>query len=125
VFAVGDKQDNVHNPRTLAVDGVNGTFTFQSSANSGSSENHLYGIAAASNGVAFAVGDSLNQAGNFLNLVERCTPSGCVQESTPNPSQGGSNQLGGIAVVSAAEAWAVGAFDGPNAPQTLVLHRTQ
>ena len=60
---------------------------------------------------------------NFNNLVERCTDSGCVQETAPNPSQGSNDQLGGVLVLSTTEAWAVGAFDGANAPQTLILHR--
>jgi hypothetical protein len=126
IRAVGDKQDNVHNPRTLAEDGVNGAFSLQSVDNGSAGENHLYGIAAISNDLAYAVGDALDPASqNFNNLVERCTDSGCTKEAVPNPSQGGNNQLGGVTVLSATEAWAVGAFDGPNAPQTLVLHRTQ
>jgi hypothetical protein len=126
VRAVGDKQDNVHNPRTLAQDGVNGAFSLTKADNVGTGENHLYGITAISNDLAFAVGDALDPTtGNFNNLVERCTDSGCVQETVPNPSQGGNNQLGGVAFVSAKDVWAVGTFDGANAPQTLVLHRTQ
>jgi hypothetical protein len=124
VRAVGDKQDNVHNPRTLAEDGVNGAFSLQSSDNGTTGENHLYGIFAISNDLAFAVGDALDPATqNFNNLVERCTDSGCVLELVPNPSQGGNDQLGGVVALSTTEAWAVGAFDGPNAPQTLVLRR--
>jgi hypothetical protein len=126
VRAAGDKQDNIHNPRTLAEDGINGVFSLQSSDNGSTGENHLYGIAAVSNDLAYAVGDALDPTTQtFNNLVERCTDSGCVKETVPNPSQGGNNQLGGVVVVSASDVWAVGAFDGPNAPQTLVLHRTQ
>ena len=126
IRAVGDKQDNVHNPRTLAEDGINASFKLQSVANIGTGENHLYGIAAISNDLAFAVGDALDPTtGNFDNLIERCGDSGCVQEIVPNPSQGGNNQLGGVAFVTATDVWAVGTFDGPNAPQTLVLHRSQ
>ncbi|HEV3315899.1 MAG TPA: hypothetical protein VG488_02975 [Candidatus Angelobacter sp.] len=126
VRAVGDKQDNIHNPRTLAVNGDNGSFRLQSAANMGTGENHLYGLAAVSNDLAFAVGDVLDPTtGNFNNLVESCGDSGCVQETTPNPSQAGNNQLGGVAVVNAGDVWAVGMFDGLNAPQTLILHRTQ
>jgi hypothetical protein len=124
VRAVGDKQDNIHNPKTLAEDGVNGTFSLQTSTTVGTGENHLYGISAFSDDLAFAVGDSLDPTtGNFNNLVERCTDSGCTTEVVPNPSVGGNNQLGGVTVLSPTEAWAVGTFDGPNAPQTLVLHR--
>src|SRR5579871_1739481 len=124
VRAVGDKQDNIHSPKTVAENGVNGVCSLQPADNVGTGENHLYGIAAFSDDLAFAVGDALDPTtGNFNNLVERCTDSGCTQEAVPNPSQGGNNQLGGVVVLSATEAWAVGAFDGPNAPQTLVLHR--
>jgi hypothetical protein len=126
VRAVGDKQDNIQNPKTLAIDGVNGTFTVTSSATIGSGENHLYGIAAASNDLAFAVGDALDpKTGNFNNLVEVCGATSCTKENVPNPSRGGSNQLGGVTVVDGTDVWAVGAFDGPNAPLTLILHRTQ
>jgi hypothetical protein len=126
VRAVGDKQDNVHNPKTLAEDGVNGVFSLRSSDNGSTGENHLYGIAAVSNDLAYAVGDALDPTTqNFNNLVQSCTDSGCSKETVPNPSQGGNNQLGGVTVVSANDVWAVGTFDGPNAPQTLFLHRTQ
>jgi hypothetical protein len=126
VLAVGDKQDNIHNPKTLAEAGANGTFSVETADNVGTGENHLYGAAAFSDSLAFAVGDALDPtSGNFNNLVERCTSSGCSTETVPNPSQGGNDQLGGVVVLSATEAWAVGTFDGPNAPQTLVLHRTQ
>jgi hypothetical protein len=96
----------------------------QNVANIGAGENHLYGISAASDDLAFAVGDILDPTTQlFNNLIENCGDSGCTQEVTPNPSVGGNNQLGGVAVVSATEAWAVGVFDGVNAPQTLILHR--
>lgn len=124
VFSVGDKQDNIHSPKTLAEFGASGTFSLQPSDTLTAGENHLYGISAASTSVAFAVGDSLVVATqNFNNLVERCTGSECDSETVPNPSNGGNNQLGGVVTLSATEAWAVGTFDGPNAPQTLVLHR--
>lgn len=126
IRAVGDKQDNIHNPRTLAEDGDGGTFTFQSAANVGTGENHLYGASAVSNDLAFAVGDVLDPAsGNFSTLIESCTDSGCAGETSPNPNTSGNNQLGGVAVVNGnpKDVWAVGTFDGSNAPQTLVLHR--
>jgi hypothetical protein len=124
VFSVGDKQDNIHSPKTLAEFGASGTFSLQNSDTTSTGENHLYGVSAFSNSVAFAVGDSLVVATqNFNNLVERCTSSECDSETVPNPSNGGNNQLGGVVVLSATEAWAVGTFDGANAPQTLVLHR--
>jgi hypothetical protein len=126
VLAVGDKQDNIHNPKTLAETGANGAFSLLTADNVGTGENHLYGVAAFSNNLAFAVGDSLDPTTqNFSNLVERCTSSGCSTETVPNPSQGGNDQLGAVTFVSATDVWAVGTFDGPNAPQTLVLHRTQ
>jgi hypothetical protein len=128
VRAVGDKQDNIHNPRTLAEDGVDGTFSLQTAANIGTGENHLYAASAVSNDLAFAAGDVLDPTtGNFSTLIEACTDSGCTRETTPNPNPAGNNQLGGVTVVNgnAKDVWAVGTFDGPNAPQTLVLHRTQ
>jgi hypothetical protein len=126
VRATGDQQDNIHNPRTFAVDFDSGSFNLQKVANVGTGENHLYGAAAVSNDLAFTVGDVLDPTtGNFNTLIENCGDSGCVQEASPNPSQGGNNQLGGVAVVSANDVWAVGVFDGANAPQTLILHRTK
>ena len=42
---------------------------------------------------------------------------------SPNPSADGDNQLAAVAEVGRHDLWAVGAFDGPDAAQTLILHR--
>jgi hypothetical protein len=90
-------------------------------------DNHLYGVAAAHAGPAWAVGTYLDPAsGNFFTLIEsqRDGDSGWTPVDSPNPNPQGSNQLGGVAVVGG-DVWAVGTFDGPNARATLVLHRCQ
>ncbi len=90
-------------------------------------DNHLYSVAAARSGPAWAVGSFLDPAsGNFFTLIEmqRDGDHGWTPVASPNPNSHGSNQLGGVAVVGD-EVWAVGTYDGPNARATLVLHRCQ
>jgi hypothetical protein len=94
---------------------------------SNTDDNHLYGVAAARSGPAWAVGAFLDPAsGNFFTLIEtqREGDVGWTPVDSPNPNPQGTNQLGGVAVVGG-DVWAVGTFDGPNARATLVLHRCQ
>jgi len=124
VRAAGDAQDNVHQARALTEDGVSGSWSLDHAVSVGVGENHLYAISSLSNDVAWAVGSVLDTAsGNALTLIERRGDSGWVRESSPNPGfANGDSKLGGVAVVNSTEVWAVGAFDGPNAVQTLILH---
>jgi len=128
VWFAGDAQDNVQNPVTLAEQYLNSQWTLRNSANIGTGENHFLGIAALSNDVVFSVGGAAPVTAAGINtLVERHDSSGWFEEPSPSPGQAnaGNSELAGITIISPADIWAVGAYDGRNASQTLILHRCQ
>jgi hypothetical protein len=90
-------------------------------------DNRLTGVAAASDDESWAVGSFLDDAsGNLQTLVVKGSETQpWVPVASPSPSTDGDNQLSTVAKVSPHDLWAVGAFDGPHAQQTLILHRCQ
>jgi hypothetical protein len=123
VWGVGDAQDDVHGQHTLAERAVNGAWGIQTSATIGSAENHLLGVSAASDSLAWAVGQYMDAAGGTMKtLIERGGSSGWVQVSSPNATDTDDNGLADVAVVDAHNVWAVGMFAGANADQTLIVH---
>jgi len=124
VRAGGDAQDFVNPPLALLEDGQSGSWSLQTAFNVSGTENHINGIASLSNDVAWAVGQFTDpSSGNAFTLIERGGDSAWVQETSPNPgAANGDSKLGGVAVVSSSDVWAVGQFDGVNAAQTLILH---
>jgi hypothetical protein len=125
IRAVGDAQDGVNPLRTFAVSAEHGLFSIQPTANPSTDDNRLAGVAAVSDDETWAVGNFRDAAsGSQETLILRGGERGIwKQQPSPNPSADGDNQLGGVAKVGAHDLWAVGAFDGPDAAQTLVLHR--
>jgi len=124
VRAGGDTQDFVNPPLALLEDGQSGSWSQQKAFNVRGTENHINGIASLSNDIAWAVGQFTDpNSGNAFTLIERGGDSAWEQETSPNPgAANGDSKLGGVAVVSSSDVWAVGQFDGPNAAQTLILH---
>jgi hypothetical protein len=111
---------------TLAAASHHTRWNVEASANAGAGDNFLYSVSAATDAATWAVGTSIDLAsGNNLTLVERATPAGWTQVTSPNPSSDGSNILGGVARVGAHDVWAVGTFDGANARQALILHHCE
>jgi hypothetical protein len=127
VWAAGDAENDQTSPATLVELRANNRWAINSTKSLSPGENHLYGITAARGGPVWAVGayaPTVN--GNLSSLIQRWDGQAWVQENTPNPGQAnGSTMVAGVAAVSASDVWAVGAYDGPNALQTLVLHRCQ
>jgi hypothetical protein len=125
IRAVGDAQDGVHSLRTFAESSEHGFFSIQPTANPSTDDNRLAGVVAVSDDETWAVGNSRDAAsGNEVTLILRGGEHGTwAQQPSPNPSADGSNQLGGVAKAGAHDLWAVGEFDGPDAAQTLILHR--
>lgn len=122
VQAVGDAKSNRSGSRALVEEG-NTHWKIENAPSEGSNDNHLYGIDAKSSNVGWAVGSFMDPAGDMKTLVLAGGLSGWSRVASPSPSgAGGDSVLGSVAVVGANDAWAVGAFDGPNALQTLVLH---
>jgi|GEM_PF-1808635 len=125
VRAVGDSENNVVPSKTLIEDGTNGSWAFQTSPNVGSTENHLNGIAALDNDVAWAVGSYLDPAsGALFTLTLRHDDSGWTVVPSPNPGSAvaDNSALGDVVALSPTDIWAVGSFAGANGDQTLILH---
>ena len=87
-------------------------------------DDRLTGVAAVSDNGTFAVGSTLSDAtGNLETLVltgGAHTP--WTRVTSPNPADDGDSQLSSVARVGH-DLWATGGFDGPDAQQTLILHR--
>jgi hypothetical protein len=125
VRAVGDAQDGVVSLRTFAVSSETGRFSVQPTADPAVGDNRLTGVAAVDDDESWAVGSYLDDtSGNLQTLIvtggERAP---WTQAPSPNPSTDGNNQLSTVTSVRGGGLWAVGAFDGPDAAQTLTLHR--
>jgi hypothetical protein len=125
VRAVGDAQDGVHSLRTLAESSDCGLFSIQATANPSTDDNRLAGVVSVSADETWSVGNFRDaKSGNQQTIILRGGEGGTwKQQPSPNPSPDGDNQLGGVSKAGPHDLWAVGAFDGPNAAQTLILHR--
>jgi len=84
----------------------------------------LNGVATRSSADAWAVGGSRSAEGDSLTaLIEHW--NGTAWRVVPRPTPGQSSVLGGVAIASASNAWAVGSYEGNTAPrhdQTLIEH---
>src|SRR5215472_562207 len=89
----------------------------------GTLENALSSVAVLSPCDVWAVGLDLS-GGAYQTLIEHWSGSSWAQVDSPDPGRGSSfNELNGVRVVSASDAWAVGAYaDGGTSKKTLVLH---
>ena len=89
----------------------------------GTEEVELEGAAARSATDVWAVGTQAGSGTNhgYRTLVEHWDGTAWKVVPSPSPPRGPA-QLGGVAVLSPKNAWAVGWYKGPNALQTLVLH---
>jgi hypothetical protein len=125
VRAVGDAQDGVVSLRTFALTSEGTAFSVQRTANPSVGDNRLMGVTAVNDGESWAVGSFLDEgSGSLQTLIVTGGEHGVWSPVTsPNPSDGGDNQLAAVTTVGAHDLWAVGGFDGPNAAQTLVVHR--
>jgi len=125
VRAVGDAQDGVVSLRTFALSSEGARFSLQPTANPNVGDNRLTGVAATSDDQTFAVGSTLDDVSGGLEtlIVSGSEDTTWARVSSPNPSADGDNQLAAVTEVGRHDLWAVGAFDGPDAAQTLILHR--
>jgi hypothetical protein len=126
LHAVGSGASNTKGARALALIDRHGDWDLQPAASVSTADNYLYSVSVTAGAPAWAVGTSFDPpSGNNLTLVEQETPAGWVQVTSPNPSSGGSNLLGGVTRVGPHDVWAVGTFDGADARQTLILHNCE
>ena len=122
--AAGDSQDGMVSLRTFGVAGEGAALAAHATADPNGGDNRLTGVAAVSDDETLAVGSTLDDAsGNLQTLIV----SGGEHASwnrvpSPSPADDGDSQLSTIAKVGR-DLWAVGAFDGPDAQQTLILRR--
>lgn len=89
----------------------------------GGSDNHFYGIGTAPGGTSWAVGAWFDpKSGRQFTLLEQADPGGrWLHVPTPSPSAKGDSLLADVAQVGH-DLWAVGAYDGPLAQKSLILH---
>jgi hypothetical protein len=127
IRAVGDAQDGVDSLRTFAAASEHGVFKVQTADNPSTGDNRLAGIAAVNDDETWAVGNYLDVASGAQRTLIVSGGEGApwTQAPSPNPSQSGDNQLGGVTLVGGAQLWAVGAFDGDSAKQTLIIRRCE
>ena len=88
-------------------------------------DDRFMGLTAAGEQETWAVGSTLDDAsGNLETLIVTGGEHGAwTQVPSPSPATDGDNQLAAVAKAGDHDLWAVGGFDGPDALQTLVLHR--
>lgn len=89
----------------------------------GTNEVELEGAAARSATDVWVVGTQTGSGTNhgYRTLIEHWDGTAWKVVPSPNPPHGPA-QLGGVAVLSPANAWAVGWYKGPHALETLILH---
>jgi hypothetical protein len=121
--AVGDAQDGVVSLRTFGIKGEGNSLAVQPTANPAVGDNRLTGVTAGSDRETFAVGSTLTEAGNLESLI-LAGGEHSTWNRVPSPSPGdGDTELAAIVRAGRHDLWAVGRFDGPDAKQTLALHR--
>jgi hypothetical protein len=121
VEVVGSREADAKAATPWAAVLVNGHWSDQPTDSIGTADNFFYATSG-----SWAVGTTIDSAsGNNFTLVERLVGGHWLTVAAPNPgvANGGGSILGGVASVSASEAWAVGTFDGANARQTMILHQ--
>jgi len=117
VWAVGFSTTSGGVQQTL-IEQWNGTsWNVVSSPNVGTSNNVLNAVAVVSATDIWAVGSSTNSSGAFQTLIEHWNGTSWKVVNSPNVGTS-TNQLNGVAVVSATDIWAVGSEAG----QTLTEH---
>ncbi len=123
LHAAGEAEDDPRNTYALAEIGVRDDVRTRKVAFVPPGPNHFYGVGAAADGVSWAVGSTFDRAsGRQSTLIERADPGGSyVAEASPNPSRSGDSLLADMAAIGS-DLWAVGAYDGPNAQRSLILH---
>ena len=123
IWAVGDLLDSsTHAKRTLIEEFVNGKWIVVASPNTGTSDNQLWSVAAASDGTIWAVGQAwMSQSGPLNTLVMRW--DGTSWTVVPSPSPGTTNQLMGATTVGST-LWTVGGTSDGTTSKALVERST-
>jgi hypothetical protein len=125
VRAAGDAQDGVVSLRTFALSSEGARFSVQGTPDPATGDDRLMGVTAVGDDASWAVGSYLDDAsGNVLTLIAS-GGEGAPWTQVPSPSPangGGDSQLSAVTHVGR-DLWAVGGFDGPDALQTMVIHR--
>jgi len=114
--------------RTFVAAGGHGGLHVLATPNPTPQDNYLWGVAAAGNNSAWAVGDDVSHPStDDKSLIEHGTTSGgwrIVPSPDPGLANGGNTDLGAVLAFGPDNAWAVGTFDGKNGRRTLILHFT-
>src|SRR6266705_1078081 len=122
VWAVGHQLGASLVYKTLALHWDGSAWKLVSSANAGTGDNVLVGVAAVSSSDVWAVGSSTNANDVEQTLIEHWDGTAGTVAPSPNASRG-TTGLWGVAAASAADVWAVGnTTTDAGAIQTLIEH---
>lgn len=123
IWAVGNGSDDATGHAITLTEHWDGTrWSVVASPNSGSYGSLLNNIVATSKSNAFAIGNSYDQKGNSLTLIEHW--NGTTWSIMPGPNQAPNGTLLGITALSQANIWAAGSYFNSNLEhnQTLIEH---
>lgn len=122
MWAVGDAHSNLRGSRLLIEEGsATADWKVATAASVGPGDNHLYGVAFSNANLGWAVGSEMDSAGAMETIVLSGGPGGWSHVSSPSPGlANGDSVFGGVASIGGTVVWAVGAYDGVNAVQTMI-----
>jgi len=121
IWAVGYHVNSSSAGRTLILHWNGSIWEIIPSPNVGNDYNQLYGVDAASDNDAWAVGTYVS---NGLNVSLVMHWDGSIWSVTPSPNVGiGDMHLGGVATVSTHDAWIIGAYYGATHEDRTLVER--
>jgi hypothetical protein len=124
IYAVGEAENDFKRTAALSEMAMAGRrWSIERTPQVGKSDNHFYGVAADAGGTRWAVGAWFDpKSGRQFTLAERSRAGEAWQVlDSPSPSKSGDSLLA-TAVAVGHDVWAVGAYDGPKAQKSLILH---
>jgi hypothetical protein len=124
IFAAGEAENDFRRTAALSEMAAAGRrWSIEQNLQVGNSDNHFYGVAADAGGTQWAVGAWFDpKNGRQFTLVERARAGEAWHVlDSPCPSKSGDSLLA-TAVAVGHDVWAVGAYDGPKAQKSLILH---
>ncbi|MBV9230580.1 MAG: hypothetical protein JOZ18_14820 [Chloroflexi bacterium] len=124
VWAVGNSLTKTFQSPKLLIEHWNGKqWSMVKSPNPGSFENSLNNVAVVTANDVWAVGEFSNSSSSSQTLFEHWNGKSWSVVKSPTPAGSTSIFLGGLAVVSASDIWAVGSSsNSSSSSQTLIEH---
>lgn len=124
VYAAGEAENDFRRTAALSeTTNAGRRWSLERTPQVGKSDNHFYGMAADAGGARWAVGAWFDpKSGRQFTLTERAGAGEAWRiVDSPSPSKSGDSLLA-TALAVGRDVWAVGAYDGPKAQKSLILH---